>query len=257
MAHFEKYTKAGTWQVLEHDKHTREGKHIDKTKTPLNYNLQENRADPWQFVKDKIVMSKKKGFRFNSRSVACVSCIITLPKDFRGDERLFFEKSKAFLDSVFGADNCISAWVHKDEQNPHLHYKFCPITKEGQFNAKKLINRKFLQRFHPRLEEELFKVFGYAVGIENGATTKGNQTIQQLKALAEAKQEFDLVMSELAKAKATLERTLQLKDIASRELKETYKLIEEAEGRLAKLKKECFTFENEDFSPMFDDDILR
>lgn len=186
MAHFDKYTKAQTRQVLCHDgrEYSDKREHIDKERTHLNYNLQP-RSDVWQFVKDKIDMSKKSGGRFNVRSIACASCVIPLPKGFAGDERLFFESAKAYLDSLFGADNCISAWVHKDERNPHLHYKFCPVEEKEnsvfQFNAKKLVSRSFLRQFHKNLEKHMSKVFGYPVGILNGATTMGNLTVEQLK----------------------------------------------------------------------------
>lgn len=194
MAHFEKYTQSGARQTLKHDerKFTDKRENIDKSLSCNNYNL-EPRHDPWQFVKDKIAMSKNTGGRVNTRTIACCSCVVTLPKDFDGDERLFFETAKKHLDGVFGRDNCISAWVHYDEpeSRPHLHYKATPIlankddkgnpTGVLQFNAKKVVNRAFLKQFHKNLDKAMTTVFGRSVGILNGVCSDGALTVPQLK----------------------------------------------------------------------------
>ncbi len=260
MAHFEKFTKAGTWQVLEHDKHTREGEHIDKERTPLNYNLQ-HRADPWQFVKDKLAESKQTGARINSRTVALVSCVVTLPKDFKGDPKKFFEECKKYLDGVFGAENCVSAWVHMDEKTPHLHYKFCPVVKEGdllKFNAKKLVNRDFLRSFHTKLEKHLANIFGHPVGIINGATTKGNQTIEQLKALSEvtarldsARKDLDNLLDEYNEEVDAFNKLLDEVDELQNRVKKLRDISQRLESHIKDLKKNIATLEGEDFAPVF------
>lgn len=258
MAHFEKYSKAGTWQVLEHDKHTREGKHIDKERTHLNYNLADV-ADPWQFVKDKIAMSKNAGNRFNSRSVAMVSCVVTLPKDYKGDPVRFFEECKKYLDTIFGAENCISAWVHQDESQPHMHYKFCPIEKDSKkFNAKKLIDRKFLKGFHSKMEKALSSVFGFPVGIENGATTKGNQTIQQLKALSEAvsrlestQKNLDALLDEYNETVDEYNRLIDDKTALENRINKLNAVSRELEQNIKDMRKTITTLEGEDFAPIF------
>lgn len=193
MAHIEKFTQSGTFAQFKHD--TRDdytAEHIDPSRTPLNYNIGPD-CDPWKFVKDKILMSKNSGGRVNTRTVATVSCIVTLPKDFDGDVGLFFETAKEFLDSKFGADNCASCWVHFDEQQPHMHWRGCPILETvktdehghtktvQQFNAKKVVNRSMLQKFHKELDDHLAGVFGYSVGVVNGVCTEGALTVPQLK----------------------------------------------------------------------------
>lgn len=187
MAHFKKYTQVQTYSILDHDRrgHTEKRDHIDKTKTCNNYNLAEHSQDPYGFVKDKIDMSKKSGGRVNSRTVSLVSCIVTMPTTYDGDPREFFETVKEFLDMHFGADNCASAWVHVDEASQHLHYCVCPIEKKEngvlQFNAKKQLNRQYLETFHTELQDYCESRLGRSVEILNGATTDGNLTTKQLK----------------------------------------------------------------------------
>lgn len=250
MAHFEKFTKAGTWQVLEHDKHTREGKHIDKSKTHLNYNLSDV-ADPWQYVKDHIAESIKAGNRFNTRSVALVSCVVTLPKDFVGDSKKFFEESKKYLDTIFGAENVVSCWVHVDETQPHMHYKVMPIIKDTkQFNAKKLMTRSFLKSFHPKMERHLSNVFGHRVGVVNGATTQGNQTIQQLKALTEVKDKLIATSNDL-------QNLLKEKDQTQLQVNLLKGVAVDLINQIEDLRQTVATLEGEDFRPIFGQDLDR
>ena len=260
MAHFEKYTKAASWQVLEHDKHTRDGEHIDKTKTAENYNLCEV-VDPWKEVKTKLADAKKSGARINSRTVALVSCVVTLPKDYKGDQRQFFEECKKYLDKLFGAENCVSAVVHMDEKTPHLHYKFCPIVKEGdvsKFNAKALISRNFLKSFHANMEKHLAGVLGRPVGIVNGATSQGNQTIKQLKALSEvtarldsARKDLDNLLDEYNEEVDAFNKLLDEVDELQHRAKKLRDISQRLEAHIKDLKKEISNLEGEEFAPIF------
>lgn len=236
MAHFEKFTQSATFAQFKHDK--RDGTkddHIDPSRTSLNYNLGPE-CDPWRFVKDKIAMSKSSGGRVNTRTVATVSCIVTLPKDFDGDVGLFFEAAKEFLDSKFGADNCASCWVHLDEAQPHMHWRGCPIletvktdehghaTTVHQFNAKKVVSRSMLRKFHKELDDHLAGVFGYSVGIINGATTEGALTVPQLKKQQEKtdklREEYDALVGDynalVGDYNALCKQVKFLKDIIAR-----------------------------------------
>lgn len=196
MAHFDKVS-AGWKQVLNHDyrKQTDKRENIDKSLSYLNYDLID-RNDPWKFVEDKIEESKKSGGRFQDGTVILCECVITVPIDFIGDERLFFEECKRVLDKHFGSDNCVSAIVHRDEPGArsHLHYKAVPIVekektyKDGrkkqikQFSAKELLNQSYLSYFHDQLQEELEATFRHDVNVKtNGSTKEQRQEIVELK----------------------------------------------------------------------------
>lgn len=212
MAHFEKYTQQAARAILGHNHRTRksERENIDPADTPRNYYMTD--CNPFVALNEKISMSKKSGGRVNSRTVALVSCIITLPQNFEGDHILFFESCKEYLDSLFTRENCISAVVHFDEPNaqPHLHYCFTPIKEKGegvqQFNAKQLLTLPFLQRFHGDLDKYLAGVFGRSVGILNGHTKRGNLTVPQLKEQAKLVRDAREV---LKKGKAKIEQNEQ------------------------------------------------
>lgn len=42
----------------------------------------------------------------------------------------------------FGQENIISAVIHRDETNPHLHFAFVPLSPDGQLSAKRIMKDK-------------------------------------------------------------------------------------------------------------------
>lgn len=186
MAHFDK-VGCGWRKVLDHDyrKHTDKRQNINKDLSYLNYDLI-NRKNPWKFVEDKIAESKKSGGRFQPKTVILCECVITIPSDFVGDERQFFEECKRVLDQRYGKENCVSAIVHKDEPGAraHLHYKSVPIVikekkyKSGktkqikQFAAKEIQDKLYLSYFHDQLQEELEAVFKCPVNVKTNESTR-------------------------------------------------------------------------------------
>ena len=115
-----------------------------------------------------------------------VSWVVTLPTDYTGDEKVFFQETYNFLENRYGKENVVSAYVHLDETSPHIHFCFVPVifdNKKQQFkvNAKKCIDKNELKYIHPQIQEYLEKKLQTKVSILNGATIEGNKTIEQLK----------------------------------------------------------------------------
>ena len=192
MAHFIKYTRGAAQMTIAHDRRDKHGirENIDESRTHLNYNLCDC-DDEIVKLNQLINMAEKSGaYMRNDMNVIC-SVVITLPKDFPDYEMLkkeFFRGSYDMLCNDFGKENMISAWVHLDEAQPHIHVKFCPLAekqKNGktiyQFDAKHLVNRTYLRTFHKRLEAHLTDWLGFTPDVLNGATKGGNKSIQQLE----------------------------------------------------------------------------
>ena len=153
----------------------------------MNYNL--------AFVKDltqnEILnkrLSEVKVLKRNDVNIAC-SWVITLPKTINIDseeEREFFKESYKFLENEYGKENVISAYVHKDETTPHMHFCFVPVVldkkkKIEKVSAKELITREHLKKFHSKLDSHLSNYFNRDIGILNGVTANGNKTLLELK----------------------------------------------------------------------------
>lgn len=185
MAHLEKFTAADSRRMTEHYDRTKPslGEHIDKSRTAQNYNLAHELQPLSQeeFLRkrlDTVAHANRKDL------VTFCDVVLTLPQGEEAIEREFFKVSFDFFCERFGRENVISAYVHKDEVQPHLHFAFTPVIEDEQgkrFCAKKVCERRQFQTLHTDLSNALVKHFGRDVGVLNGATADGNRTIEQLK----------------------------------------------------------------------------
>ena len=173
------------------DGHQHSNENIDISKTHLNYNLaHEQKLNANDFIKERL-----NKIKVDKRcKTTAVGVIVTLPKDFEGNQQDFFKATYDFLQLRYGKDNVISAWVHVDEKQPHLHYLTVPVQhqikkyKDGtvkEFDklcGKDLETPTTLKKFHGELKEHLETVLKCPCNVLNGATANGNKTINQLKA---------------------------------------------------------------------------
>lgn len=101
---------------------------IDQTRTHLNYAIFA-RDDPAAFVQSKIdgVDVKPKG---GDKATNVISdWVITLPKNpaLTGREREFFQTAYDHMLETVPEKLVVGAWVHMDENQPHMHFCFCPV----------------------------------------------------------------------------------------------------------------------------------
>lgn len=106
------------------------------------------------------------GCRTRSNSTVMVETLITASHDFMmtlkpPEQREFFERALAFVESKIGKENIIAAVVHMDEKTPHMHLSFCPITKGKNgmsLSAKTILGNqatlsKWQTNFHNAMSE--------------------------------------------------------------------------------------------------------
>ena len=171
---------------------------IDKTRSYLNYNLASNNNLTQMEILNKR-LSEVKVLKRDDVNVTC-NWVITLPngidKDTE-DEKEFFKETYNFLKNEYGEKNIISAYVHKDEVTPHIHFCFVPVVIDKNKNiekvsAKELITKQHLKEFHKNLDnhinfhfQKLYMNKGEKlkkrIEILNGATANGNKTVLELK----------------------------------------------------------------------------
>ncbi|MDD6145810.1 MAG: plasmid recombination protein [Oscillospiraceae bacterium] len=211
MAHVAKFKSYSLGHILRHYERGfgKDGKpirynnqSIDLSKSHLNYCLSPERdISQLEYVNsliDKYCKRKRKDM------VCMVSVVLTLPKNVLPEhEKEFFESAYSALKKLFVMNHeewVISAYVHKDEVTPHLHFSFCPIMQEKgknsyRFSAKSVVNRNTLQKLHPFLEFEIgrnFKKYGYTPQILTGElSTRKNLPIEKYKEYATIKTELE------------------------------------------------------------------
>lgn len=173
------------------DGHNHSNENIDISKTYLNYNL----ANEQNLKANDFIQKRLSEIKVDKRcKTTAVGVIVTLPKDFEGNQQDFFKATYDFLEKRYGKSNLISAWVHVDEKQPHLHYLTVPVQhqikkyKDGtvkEFDklcGKDLETPQTLRKFHLELKEHLENALKCPCNVLNGATANGNKTINQLKA---------------------------------------------------------------------------
>lgn len=191
---YDKYKGKGARDVVEHNgrtdatrPHNHSNEDIDVTRSHLNYDLveRENGMSATAFFNREIARikaeyQKQHGKALRKDAVTLCSWVVTLPKDFTGDEKAFFKESVNFFKERYSECIPVTATVHKDETSPHLHYSFIPI-QDGKLKAKDLETRTSLKTAHQELTAYLEERLGCECHLLNGATENGNKTILKMK----------------------------------------------------------------------------
>ena len=187
MAHVENYKMTAVKALCNHferfpDENGRyvcfQNMDINAGRTHMNYNLAPVREKGQAaFVKERL--SEVEHLNRNNLNVMS-AWVITLPKGFPA-EKEFFRETYNFMANRYGEENIISAYVHKDEYQPHMHFAFVPV-KDNRLAASKVIDITELKSFHPELKLYLEEKLGQEVPVLNGETIRGMKTVAELKA---------------------------------------------------------------------------
>lgn len=116
---------------------------IDYEKTKDNFALYINpcmrhkKNERKKSEKIEALIKEKTGKNPRKDTVAC-SIILTMPEDYEGDVRLFFEAGVKALCITCGIkeEDILYACVHMDESQPHLHFAFLPMSYVRDYDAK-------------------------------------------------------------------------------------------------------------------------
>lgn len=213
MAHVQKNNRVATGHLFDHygrnaeDEKYRSNDSIDPERTCLNYNLAPNKESQEERLAQRL--SEVKVLKRKDVNVMC-SWVVTAPKDLDvKQEKEFFKETYKFLKDRYGGEkNVISAYVHKDETSPHMHFAFVPVTIDKKKNiekvsAKEVVTKLDLQSFHDDLQKHLDKA-KIRCNVLNGATKEGNRSIKELKR-STAKEELKSIQREQQKALENLE----------------------------------------------------
>lgn len=145
---------------------------IDSSRTNRNYHLVMPPPTYLEFINARIATLTLKR-KLRSDAVYMNSFVLTSDKEFfinlpLAAEKEFFKDCVKFFADKYGAENIISAVVHKDETTPHLHLNLVPITN-GKLCSKDLYDRKKLSE----LQTEFYEKVGKKWGLERGKFKSG------------------------------------------------------------------------------------
>lgn len=220
MANVAKYDRSACGHLCKHYERARGedgefikfgNQNIDTTRSHLNYNLAPDRPEgQYTFIKQRT-----GEVRCMSRADVKVMCtwVVTAPKGLdEQDHERFFKTAYGALAEKYGEKNVVSAWVHQDETQPHLHFAFVPVTRDKKkgdekVSAKEVLTRAELRDFHPWLSDVMRQEFGRDIGIETGELgTRGNLTMEQYKVVQAANQAAEEARQDVAAVQEQLEQ---------------------------------------------------
>lgn len=114
---------------------------IDPERTYLNYHINQPKEKYRPMILARI---EESGAKRRSNSIVLQDCIATASPEWINElsydkQQEFFHHAYQYFVKTFGEENIISAVVHMDEANPHMHLCFVPITKDNRLSSKDLI----------------------------------------------------------------------------------------------------------------------
>lgn len=254
MAHVEKFQAAALGRVCDHFErraeldHGYERENIDNSRSWLNYNLAPQRpVSQVEFINERIDSLNLKR-RPRKDAVRMCDCVITMPRSFDPSrQREFFNAAYAFLAQRYGAENVVSAWVHRDETQPHMHFAWVPVTQDGRLSAKSVVNRLDLKTLHPDMQVAMETALGCKVEIILDPEKAGEKQLSALNQseYVAAKAELARIEGEIAAAHERLEGVQQreqaARDRSAELVREAYKAVDECKGldqQIVQLKAE-------------------
>lgn len=177
---------------------------IDSSLSHLNYDLVEDERNLYHRVKDR-VDEVRENSRVQKNSVVSCSNIFTSPEGYPQEEQERYLKLCYFaMCNLVGKENVVSAKIHLDEERPHMHLHFVPIT-EGKLSCRNLVTRKWLNEIHNKVPEVL-RIYGFDVQRGDGKTSRrGNiKDIHTFKAVMneDILKEREAIQKELERTKA-------------------------------------------------------
>ena len=163
---FAKYKGPEISGIEAHNERTKEkyesNPDIDPTRTHLNFHLIKPER---KYRSESEKQIAEAGCRTRSDSVRVVEALITAtPEFFKGKKRsemkAYFEEAVDFIKQHQSPETIISAVVHLDEKNPHMHLCFVPLTKDKRLCAKEIVgNKKKLTEWQDKFWEHMVKKY--------------------------------------------------------------------------------------------------
>ena len=255
---FAKYKGPEISGIEAHNERTKEkyesNPDIDPTRTHLNFHLikpeRKYRAESEKQIKEA-------GCRTRSDSVRVVEALITAtPEFFKGKKRsemkAYFEEAVDFIKQHQSPETIISAVVHLDEKNPHMHLCFVPLTEDKRLCAKEIVgNKKKLTEWQDKFWEHMVKKYPDLERGESASETgRDHIPTRVFKQMARLNKQHDKLVEMLSDVKFTnyKDKTAQIvaflekyiPDVAAMEtqMKKYEKFFKAASGKQKALEKE-------------------
>ncbi len=140
---------------------------IDNVRTPNNYHII-GRNETYLSYIDKRIKELAPKRKIKDDAVLINSFILDSDGEFFASltpeqQKEFFRNCAMCFAERYGEENIISAIVHMDETNPHMHLNLVPVL-DGRLCSKQLFDRKALRELQTVFHEKVGKKWGLQRG---------------------------------------------------------------------------------------------
>lgn len=151
---------------------------IDSARTPNNYHIIGRNETYLSYIDQRIKELAPKR-KIKDDAVLINSFILGSDKEFfagltQEQQKEFFRDCAMCFAERYGEENIISAVVHMDETNPHMHLNLIPVL-DGRLCSKQLFDRKALRELQSDFHEKVGKKWGLKRG-KIGSTAEHLET---------------------------------------------------------------------------------
>lgn len=131
----------------EDDRINHSNENIDRERTGDNIFLKRSSGS---YIRDiKKIVSSRTDKKIRKNAVVMVGHTLQLggdALDIPEEEQIeILRKGYEFISNRYGESNVISATIHRDETNPHLHVDMVPMTEDGRLSARDVVTRQELR----------------------------------------------------------------------------------------------------------------
>jgi len=162
--------------ALQHCYRERETPNADSERTPDNEHLAAKSTDEAMGqLRERLPEKRRKD------AVLAVEYVMTASPEWwkyasQEEQAAFFDQAHKWLADKYGADNIITATIHRDETSPHLSAFVVPLTKDGRLSAKEFIGNRSKMSADQTSFAEAVENLGLKRGIERSRAQ--HQTIK-------------------------------------------------------------------------------
>lgn len=130
-------------------------KNIDNEKTGDNIFLKKSSGSYHKDIKEIVKSRTDKPIRKNAvmmvgHTIQFGGDVAKLPEE---EQVEILKRGYDFISERYGEGNVISATIHRDETNPHLHVDMVPMTEDGRLCARDVVTRRELRSVQADLLE--------------------------------------------------------------------------------------------------------
>ena len=227
---------------------------IDPARTPQNFHLIQP-GGRYRAIANRQI--QEAGCRTRKDSVLLMEALVTASPEYLAGKserelRRYFERSVEFMKTKQDPSTFVSAVVHMDEANPHMHLLFVPLTQDKRLSAKEIAgDRKKMVRWQDEFWSYMVKEYPALQrgesALSTGRTHIPTQLFKQAAHLTRQKEKLQQLLGEItplnAKAKsreiaALLDTYIPGVENLMTKLKKSSKAGKELRAEIAELKKE-------------------